>query len=50
MGYKTMLDNCPPDDAEQLHDILSMMAVAIDKINAMYPSTAVVADDDQDGE
>lgn len=50
MSYKTMLDNCPPDDAEQLHDILQMMAVAIDKINVMFPSTSVVDDDDQDGE
>lgn len=42
MSFKTMLDNCPPDYAEQLHDILTMMAEAIDKINEAMPSTAVV--------
>jgi len=42
MSYKMMLDNCEPDDLEQLHDILSMMAEAIDKINEAMPSTAVV--------
>lgn len=48
MGYKTMLDNCEPADLEQLHDILSMMAEAIDKINEVFPSTAVVKTDDEE--
>lgn len=46
--FKMMLDNCPPDDLEQLHDIMSMMAEAIDKINEVFPSTVVVPDEDEE--
>lgn len=47
VSYKMMLDNCDPDDLEQLHDILTMMAAAIDKINDAMPSTAIVDEDDE---
>ena len=49
VSYKQMLDNCEPDDLDQLHDILTMMAGAIDKINEQLPSTVVLStEEDED--
>lgn len=46
--FEQMLANCDFDDLEQLHDILTMMARAIDKINAQFPSTVVVVEIDDE--
>lgn len=47
--FKMMIDNCEPNDLEQLYDILTMMAEAIDKINEQFPSTVVLTDvEDED--
>ena len=54
VSYKQMLDNCEPDDLDQLHDIMTMMASKIDeqqsdieslkgkmkRVNDALPSTA----------
>ena len=38
VSYKQMIDNCEPDDLEQLHDILTMMAGKIDAQQAEIES------------
>ena len=56
ISFKMMLDNCEPDDAAQLHDILTMMSEVIDeqqdkikrlesqmkRVNEAMPSTAIL--------